>query len=140
VTESVFMREGTCAIQVLRILRYGRAPEPGRFRTGYSLARYLSRTRFSSIKIDRSFVTQASRRPRQSIIRASSPCAELGMATTAEGWKRDRASDVRILGCTKVQGYYFGRRSPRGSRAIANRGLRATSPPLEALAPGALPR
>ncbi|MGY4396929.1 diguanylate cyclase (GGDEF)-like protein/PAS domain S-box-containing protein [Sphingomonas sp. UYAg733] len=130
VTESVFMKEGTCAIQVLeKILDLGVRLSLDDFGTGYSSLGYLSRTRFSSIKIDRSFVTQASKGVPEAIaiIRAVVALAQsLGMATTAEGVETESEHlMVQGLGCSKVQGYYFGRPLPvEEARAVANRGER----------------
>jgi diguanylate cyclase (GGDEF)-like protein/PAS domain S-box-containing protein len=127
VTESVFMKEGTCAAQVLeKILDLGVRLSLDDFGTGYSSLGYLSRTRFSSIKIDRSFVTQASKGVREAIaiIRAVVALAQsLDMATTAEGVETEAEHRmVQDLGCTKVQGYYFGRPLPVDeARALANR-------------------
>jgi EAL domain-containing protein (putative c-di-GMP-specific phosphodiesterase class I) len=127
VTESVFMHEGTCAIQVLeRILDLGVRLSLDDFGTGYSSLGYLSRTRFSSIKVDRSFVQAASKGESEAIaiIRAVVALAEsLGMATTAEGVETESEHEmIQRLGCTKVQGYYFGRPLPvEEARAIATR-------------------
>ncbi len=117
VTESVFMREGTAAVQVLeKIMDLGVRLSLDDFGTGYSSLGYLAHTRFSSIKIDRSFVQGASRGVKEAIaiIRAVVALADsLGMATTAEGVEtEDEHLMVQQLGCTKVQGYYFGRPLP----------------------------
>ncbi len=114
VTESVFMREGTGATRALeRILDMGVRLSLDDFGTGFSSLGYLSRTRFSSIKIDRSFVQDAAAGGREAtaIIRAVVALANsLGMATTAEGVETDGEYQmVQTLGCTKVQGYYFSR-------------------------------
>ena len=114
VTESVFMREGTTAVNVLsQLLDMGIRLSLDDFGTGYSSLGYLSRTRFSTIKVDRSFVQGASRNLPESlaIIRAVVALAEsLGMATTAEGVETEEEyAMIRKLGCTKVQGYLFGR-------------------------------
>ncbi|HEX8484148.1 putative bifunctional diguanylate cyclase/phosphodiesterase [Sphingomonas sp.] len=116
VTESVFM-QGTQATKVLeRIIDLGVRLSLDDFGTGYSSLGYLSRTRFSSIKIDRSFVTAASKGVREAIaiIRAVVALARsLGMATTAEGVENEAEhAMVQDFGCTKVQGYYFGRPLP----------------------------
>ena len=127
VTESVFMREGTCATQVLeRILDLGVRLSLDDFGTGYSSLGYLSRTRFSTIKIDRSFVKGASKDMPEAIaiIRAVVALAHsLNMATTAEGVETDAEHRlINELGCTKVQGYYFGRPLPEAeARALADR-------------------
>lgn len=127
VTESVFMREGTAAIQVLeKILDLGVRLSLDDFGTGYSSLGYLAHTRFSSIKIDRSFVQGASKGTKEAIaiIRAVVALADsLGMATTAEGVETEEEHQmVQSLGCTKVQGYYFGRPLPvQEARALTTR-------------------
>lgn len=127
VTESVFMREGTVAVQVLeKIMDLGVRLSLDDFGTGYSSLGYLAHTRFSSIKIDRSFVQGASKGTKEAIaiIRAVVALADsLGMATTAEGVEtEDEHLMVQQLGCTKVQGYYFGRPLPvHEARALASR-------------------
>jgi diguanylate cyclase (GGDEF)-like protein/PAS domain S-box-containing protein len=117
VTESVFLREGTSAVSVLeKLLDLGVRLSLDDFGTGYSSLGYLSRTRFSTIKIDRSFVQSASKGEKEAIaiIRAVVALAQsLGMATTAEGVETEQEHlMIRELGCTKVQGYYFGRPLP----------------------------
>lgn len=127
VTESVFMHEGLGATKVLeRILDLGVRLSLDDFGTGYSSLGYLSRTRFSSIKIDRSFVQSASKGGKEAIaiIRAVVALAQsLGMATTAEGVETEAEHHmVQGLGCTKVQGYYFGRPLPvEEARGLASR-------------------
>ena len=62
VTESVFMREGTAAVAVLdQLLSLGVRLALDDFGTGYSSLGYLSKTKFSTIKIDRSFVQGAAK-------------------------------------------------------------------------------
>ena len=114
VTESVFMREGTGATQTLeRILDLGVQLSLDDFGTGYSSLGYLSRTRFSTIKVDRSFVKGAAENMAEAvaIIRAVVALADsLGMATTAEGVETEvEHLLMRDLGCTRAQGYYFSR-------------------------------
>jgi len=83
------------------------------FGTGYSSLGYLRTLRFSTIKVDRSFVQGAAKNNVESlaIIRAVVAMAQsLDMATTAEGVETaEEAAMIRELGCTKIQGYYFGR-------------------------------
>ena len=127
VTESVFLREGSGAVKVLeQILDLGVKLSLDDFGTGYSSLGYLSRTRFSSIKIDRSFVTNAAKGVAEAIaiIRAVVALAgSLGMATTAEGVETDdELAMIRDLGCTRIQGYYFGRPLPVAeARALVER-------------------
>lgn len=119
VTESVFMREGTAALRSLeQLLALGCQLTLDDFGTGYSALGYLSATRFSTIKIDGSFVQAAANGARESIaiIRAAVALAEsLGMVTTAEGVETAaELAMIRALGCTRAQGHYFGRPLPAG--------------------------
>jgi EAL domain-containing protein (putative c-di-GMP-specific phosphodiesterase class I) len=86
------------------------------FGTGYSSLGYLSKTKFSTIKVDRSFVQSAARNAPESIaiIRAVVALADsLGMSTTAEGVETEaECKMVNDLGCRKIQGYLFGRPMP----------------------------
>jgi diguanylate cyclase (GGDEF)-like protein/PAS domain S-box-containing protein len=117
VTESVFMREGATAVGVLeQILALGVRLALDDFGTGYSSLGYLSKTKFSTIKIDRSFVQGAAKNLPESIaiIRAVVALADsLGMATTAEGVETEAECQlITNLGCRKIQGYLFGRPMP----------------------------
>ena len=128
VTESVFMGHAPTAVAVLRdVLAMGVRLSLDDFGTGYSSLGYLSRTRFSTIKIDRSFVVGAAQGTAESlaIIRAVVALADsLGMTTTAEGVEtEEELATVRRLGCRKIQGYLFGRPMPaRDARALFGRG------------------
>jgi EAL domain-containing protein (putative c-di-GMP-specific phosphodiesterase class I) len=117
VTESVFLREGTGVSELLdKLMKLGVRLSLDDFGTGYSSLGYLSRTRFSTIKIDRSFVAGAARNQRESlaIIHAVVAMAQsLEMETTAEGVETEGEYDlIRAMGCTKIQGFYFGRPMP----------------------------
>lgn len=124
VTESIFVRDATLARQALeQIMALGCGIALDDFGTGYSSLAYIRNLRFSTIKIDRSFVQGASAGNMESlaIIRAVVAMAEsLEMSTTAEGVETERELEIiRGLGCRKIQGYYFGR--PMG--AAEARGL-----------------
>lgn len=127
VTEGVFMRQGTGGVKVLeRLLDLGVRLSLDDFGTGQSSLGYLSRTRFSSIKIDRAFITAAAKGAPEAlaIIRAVVALARsLGMATTAEGVETEaELAMARDLGCTKIQGYFYGRPLPVAeARAVALR-------------------
>ncbi len=130
VTESLFMNDDTGALKLLdQLIGLGVQLSLDDFGTGYSSLGYLSRTRFNTIKIDRSFVVGASKNTAESlaIIRAVVTLAEsLGMVTTAEGVETQAELDmVRRLGCNKVQGYYFGR------PMLAKDAARLFPPPLQ---------
>lgn len=117
VTESIFVRDSNLARQALeQIMALGCGIALDDFGTGYSSLAYIRNLRFSTIKIDRSFVQGAAAGSRESmaIIRAVVAMAEsLEMSTTAEGVETDRElSIIRGLGCRKIQGYYFGRPVP----------------------------
>ncbi len=114
VTESVFLRDGRTARQTLEeIMALGCSIALDDFGTGYSSLGYLRTLRFSTIKVDRSFVQGAAQGSQESIaiIRAVVAMADsLEMTTTAEGVEDvDQADMIRKMGCTKIQGYYFGR-------------------------------
>ena len=114
VTESIFVREGTGATQVLdQIIALGINLSLDDFGTGYSSLGYLRKTRFTTIKIDRSFVQGAAKKVPESLafIRAVVAMADsLGMSTTAEGTEtEEEVKMVQQLGCRKIQGYYFDR-------------------------------
>ena len=85
------------------------------FGTGYSSLGYLLSFPFSKIKIDRSFITGLSdKKESRAIVRAVANLArDLKMVFTAEGVETDQQLDqVRILGCTEMQGYLFSRPLP----------------------------
>ena len=117
VTESVFLRDGTVALETLnRIIALGCGVALDDFGTGYSSLGYLRKIRFSTIKVDRSFVQGAARFNAESlaIVRAVVAMADsLEMSTTAEGVEtEEELAMVRQLGCKKIQGYLFGRPMP----------------------------
>jgi EAL domain-containing protein (putative c-di-GMP-specific phosphodiesterase class I) len=96
------------------------------FGTGYSSLGYLRAIRFSTIKVDRSFVQGAAQNHAESlaIIRAVvAMCDSLEMTTTAEGVETAaEAAMIRDMGCSKIQGYYFGRPMPAAEAlAVAQR-------------------
>ena len=117
VTESIFLRDATVARSTLeQIMGLGCAIALDDFGTGYSSLGYLRTLRFSTIKVDRSFVQGAAQNNPESlaIIRAVVAMAEsLGVTTTAEGVETDAELEmVKALGCTKIQGFYYGRPMP----------------------------
>ena len=135
VTESVFLRDGGGAAQLLdQLIGLGIRLSLDDFGTGYSSLGYLRKTQFSTIKVDRSFVVGAAKGSIESIaiIRAVVALADsLGMSTTAEGAETEiEVETLRSMGCSNIQGYYYGRpmpasdvltlfRPPADERAIA---------------------
>jgi len=122
ITESVLLADTGASPEMLeRLKAIGVRLALDDFGTGYSALGYLSKTRFTTIKVDRSFVQGAARGMQESIaiIRAVVAMADsLGMATTAEGAETENEVRViRELGCKKIQGYYYGR--PMGAEDVA---------------------
>ena len=114
VTESVFLGDDATTLASLeRLRRLGVRMVLDDFGQGYSSFGYLTRARFSKIKIDRCFVRGAAAGERESlaILKAILALARgLGVATTAEGVETTRQAEVmRTLGCDQLQGYLFGR-------------------------------
>ncbi len=117
VTESIFMRDADVARKALeQCMALGCSIALDDFGTGYSSLGYLRKLSFSTIKVDRTFVQGAAQNSPESlaIIRAVVAMAEsLGMTTTAEGVENEEeAALIRRLGCTKIQGFHFGRPMP----------------------------
>ncbi|MBV7255383.1 EAL domain-containing protein [Pacificimonas sp. WHA3] len=122
VTESVFLRHGDSTKNMLERLRaIGVELALDDFGTGYSSLGYLHRADFAKIKIDRTFVRAAVDGWQEgvAVIEAIVSLANsLGMATTAEGIESEFERDEMVrLGCTQLQGYYFGRPA-RHERAV----------------------
>lgn len=114
VTESIFLRDASIARAALeQVLALGCQVALDDFGTGYSSLGYIRRLRFSTIKVDRTFVKGAAQNNAESlaIIRAVVAMAQsLDMTTTAEGAETTEEVElIRQLGCDKIQGYYFGR-------------------------------
>ncbi|QKG72604.1 EAL domain-containing protein [Erythrobacter mangrovi] len=117
VTESIFLRDASIARKALeQCMALGCSVALDDFGTGYSSLGYLRKLKFSTIKVDRIFVQGAAQHSPESlaIIRAVVAMADsLGMTTTAEGVENDdEAEMIRQLGCTKIQGFHFGRPMP----------------------------
>ncbi|WP_235912685.1 putative bifunctional diguanylate cyclase/phosphodiesterase [Croceibacterium salegens] len=123
VTESIFVRDAQIARQALEeVMALGCSIALDDFGTGYSSLGYLRALRFSTIKVDRSFVQGAAQKSPESlaIINAVVAMAKsLDMTTTAEGVEdAQQAAMIRDMGCTKIQGFYFGRPMPAAEAAV----------------------
>lgn len=117
VTESIFLRDASVAAEALEsCMALGCSVALDDFGTGYSSLGYLRKLKFSTIKVDRLFVQGAAQQSPESIaiIRAVVAMADsLGMTTTAEGVENEEEVEmICSLGCTKIQGYHFGRPMP----------------------------
>jgi EAL domain-containing protein (putative c-di-GMP-specific phosphodiesterase class I) len=76
---------------------------------------YLRSFPFDNIKIDQSFVRDMSQHEgSRAIVRAIVALGDsLGMTTTAEGVETaDQLAQLRLVGCTEVQGYLFSKPAP----------------------------
>ncbi|EAQ29451.1 sensory box/GGDEF family protein [Erythrobacter sp. NAP1] len=131
VTESIFLRDASIARNALeQAMALGCSIALDDFGTGYSSLGYLRKLRFSTIKVDRTFVQGAAQGANESlaIINAVVAMAKsLEMTTTAEGVEdAEQAELIRNLGCDKIQGFYFGRPMSREEalRLFASSGRR----------------
>ncbi len=118
VTESIFVRDADTARNSLeRIMSLGCSVALDDFGTGYSSLGYLRTLRFSTIKVDRTFVQGAGQNSNESLAIINAVVAmarSLEMTTTAEGVETsEEAALIRSLGCDKIQGYHFGRPMPK---------------------------
>jgi diguanylate cyclase (GGDEF)-like protein/PAS domain S-box-containing protein len=114
VTESIFLRDASIARNALeQVMALGCSVALDDFGTGYSSLGYLRKLRFSTIKVDRTFVQGAATGSAESLAIINAVVAmanSLDMTTTAEGVETQYEADlIRNLGCDKIQGYYFGR-------------------------------
>ena len=116
-TESIFLRDAGVVRKALeQCLALGCSVALDDFGTGYSSLGYIRKMQFTTIKVDRMFVQGAAQNSPESlaIIRAVVAMADsLDMTTTAEGVETEEEAElIRRLGCTKIQGYHFGRPMP----------------------------
>ena len=102
------------------------------FGTGYSSLAHLRALPFDRIKIDKSFVMSINQNPESAaIVNAITRLGDsLNLSITAEGIE-DRATEERLraLGCSRGQGYCFGRplSAANARRLLAERRLLVTS-------------
>ena len=133
ITEGVFLSNDDHVHETIHALKnIGVKLALDDFGTGYSSLSYLLRVPFDKIKIDQSFVRGASdpESRNATLIRAMIGLAsDLKMQTTAEGVEtQEELLLVRNLGCSLIQGYYFGKPMPADEAAeIAKKGA-ATRP------------
>jgi diguanylate cyclase (GGDEF)-like protein len=112
-TESVLMQEQDAVIatlDTLAALGIGLAIDD--FGTGYSSLSYLKRLRVRKLKIDQSFVRDATESAGAAgIVRAVVQMADaLGLSTLAEGVETEAQRDLLLdCGCTGAQGYLFAK-------------------------------
>ncbi len=115
-TETAIIEHDGKALAALRKLRSeGVKIALDDFGTGFASLSYLTKFPFDVVKIDQSFVREASRNNNADVV-ISSICdlaARLGLDTVAEGIESlDHLELVRKAGCNRGQGYLFGRPEP----------------------------
>ena len=120
ITESVLMQNTFANLATLKQLHeLGVRFAMDDFGTGYSSLGYLLSFPFHRIKIDRGFILGLTdKNEARAIVRATVDLARsLGMRVTAEGVETaQQLQQVRILGCTEIQGYLVG--APRPAAEI----------------------
>jgi diguanylate cyclase (GGDEF)-like protein len=121
-TESVLMQEHDKVLHTLdRLAALGVGLAIDDFGTGYSSLSYLQRLRVRTLKIDRSFVSQAEASPSAlAIVRAVVQMADaVGLHTLAEGVETPAQRQLLIeCGCTGGQGYWFAKPMPAADLAL----------------------
>jgi EAL domain-containing protein (putative c-di-GMP-specific phosphodiesterase class I) len=116
ITESVLMQNSEATLATLHRLReLGVKISMDDFGTGYSSLSYLRSFPFDKIKIDRCFISGlATGDDSVAIVLAIAGLAKhLGIATTAEGVEtRQQLQQVKVLGCSEMQGFLFSAPRP----------------------------
>ncbi|TIV94643.1 MAG: EAL domain-containing protein, partial [Mesorhizobium sp.] len=114
ITETVMMDESDAVLRTLSQLRgLGVRIALDDFGTGYSSLSYLTRFPFDTIKIDKSFVDDAT--PKRAVLLKSmvNMAHELGLSVVAEGISDESdALELRQMGCEYVQSFMFGAPMP----------------------------
>ena len=113
ITEGVLMQDLPETMETLNILtKMGIGLSIDDFGTGYSSLSYLRRFPFSSLKIDRSFVSDITDSPDAAVLTKTiiSMAHSLSMAVIGEGVEKVEQLDfLRAQGCDLVQGFHVGR-------------------------------
>jgi len=111
-TESAYVHEGGPAAAAIRDLRHqGVRVAIDDFGTGYSSLALLTKLDADVLKVDRSFVLNASRPAGRLVLKTVVDLArELHLSTTVEGIEtREEAALTRALGVDTLQGFHFDR-------------------------------
>ena len=113
VTETSLMQNPELGIQTLTTLRaMGVKIAIDDFGTGYSSLGYLKRLPIDSVKLDASFVKDATSDPDDAalVMAIITLAHNLRLKVTAEGIETpDQLAFLRLLRCDRGQGYFFGR-------------------------------
>ncbi len=115
-TETLVMQDPAAAEKTMRALRdAGLHLSLDDFGTGYSSLAYLKRFPFSSVKIDRAFVTDINSNPGDAGIAKAiiGMGHSLQLKVIAEGVETaEQLQLLRDSGCDQIQGFYFSRPVP----------------------------
>ncbi|WP_258398168.1 EAL domain-containing protein [Herbaspirillum rubrisubalbicans] len=115
-TESAMVEDVQATIEkMLELKRHGLALSLDDFGTGYSSLSLLKRLPIDQIKIDQSFVRELLVAPSDVAIAKTiiALANALGLEVLAEGVEtREQQQFLALLGCTRYQGYLFGRPLP----------------------------
>ncbi len=113
ITESLLLRRPDKAAQVINRLReLGIRIALDDFGTGYASIGYLQRLKLDRIKIDKAFVAPLSSdaRAREMMLSIVALANAFDVQVTAEGIEtEEQARIARAAGCTRMQGWHFGR-------------------------------
>jgi predicted signal transduction protein with EAL and GGDEF domain len=116
ITESALLEDNETTLEILHQFRaLGVRISLDDFGTGYSSLSYLTSFPYDKIKIDQSFIRNMShRKDCLAIVQAVASLARsLNIVTVAEGVEtEDQLEKAKAVGCTEVQGYYFGMPAP----------------------------
>ncbi|NEO84531.1 MAG: EAL domain-containing protein [Spirulina sp. SIO3F2] len=115
ITESILIEDVEAIADMLRRLRNrGIAISIDDFGTGYSSLSYLCDLPFTTLKIDKSFVSRmVESRKNRRVVETILTLTRLGMASVAEGVETaEQLALLQQLGCTYGQGYFFGKPAP----------------------------
>ncbi len=116
VTERLLLGESAEAEAMLHAIKdLGAQLSLDDFGTGYSAMSYLTRYSFETLKVDRSFIKNILKSPKDmTLLRAILNMAHtLKMKVIAEGVETGDCADVlRDLGCEILQGYHFAKPMP----------------------------
>ncbi|MBM6592621.1 putative bifunctional diguanylate cyclase/phosphodiesterase [Microvirga pudoricolor] len=132
ITESAFIIDADSVRRSVELLRsIGAMIVIDDFGSGYSSFYHLREIPFDKVKLDRSFVSDVSLKPRaerfvRAVIRF---CASLDLQTTAEGIEDAAvAAKLKEIGCDFGQGYAFSAPVHAGDLASVTESLRARLP------------
>jgi diguanylate cyclase (GGDEF)-like protein/PAS domain S-box-containing protein len=115
ITEGILLLDAPGIRRTLTALRQRGIPIAfDDFGTGYSSLSYLHQFQIQRLKIDRAFVQERGDKGPGPICRAiQSMATALGIQTIAEGVETEaQAEGLRILGCTRAQGFLYSEPKP----------------------------